>query len=112
MVSDPSVFEVAGDNSFASKCSAEVPNVLQVISGLPKSTVNHEHEREGTWATRQAHVSKVLGTLAVSDAFVENRRRSLQDATQVLIKMNCRKPWYKIQNENGLESSILWTGFL
>ena len=41
-VSDPSVFEVAGDNSFVGECSAEGTNVFQVIGGLPETPMYHK----------------------------------------------------------------------
>ena len=83
-ISEPSVFEVAGDDSFAGKGSAEVADMRQVICGLPETAVNHEQEREWSPAIGEAQLSEVLRILTVLDAFVEVRRRSLQNVAQSL----------------------------
>ena len=49
-ISEPSVFEVAGDDSFAGKGSADVANVRQVIRGLPETAMNYEQQRERSLA--------------------------------------------------------------
>ncbi len=86
-ISDPSVFNVAGDDSFARECSAERANVLQVIGRSPETAVNHEQEREGTRTIRKAQLGKVLRIRAVLDAFVESRWRSFQDVAQAVFEV-------------------------
>ncbi len=76
-ISEPSVFEVAGDDSFTGEGSAEVANVLQVIFGLPETPMDYEQERKGPSAIRESQLSKVLGIWAVSDTPIEGRRRPL-----------------------------------
>jgi len=41
-VSDPSIFQVASDDSFVGECSAEGANVLQVIGGPPETPMYHK----------------------------------------------------------------------
>ncbi len=51
-VSETPVFEVARDCSLAGRAGAESANVLQIIGGLPETTMNHEEEREGSLTLR------------------------------------------------------------
>jgi hypothetical protein len=85
-VSQPSVFEVAGDDSFAGEGGAEVANMVQVICGLPETAMDYEQEREGSLAIREAQLSKVLRIWAVLNTPMEGRRRPLQDVAQTLPK--------------------------
>jgi hypothetical protein len=51
-VSEPSIFEIAGDDSFAGEGSTEITNVLQVICRLPETAMDYEQERKGPWPIR------------------------------------------------------------
>jgi hypothetical protein len=70
-ISESSIFEIAGDDSLAGEGSAEVTNMLQVISGLPETAMDYEQDWEGSRAVRYAQLGKMLRTLAVLDTFMK-----------------------------------------
>lgn len=85
-VAEPSVFEVAGDDSLSGERSAKIANVRQVIFGPPETTMDHEQERERSPPVRETQLSKVLRSLAIPDTFVEARWRPLQNVAQAIPK--------------------------
>jgi len=89
-ISEPSIFEVAGNDSLAGEGGAEVANVRQVICGLPETAVDHVQEREGSPSNREAQLCKELRIRPILDTFIEARRRSLQDVAQASVKVTHR----------------------
>src|SRR5260370_19687953 len=72
-VADPSVFEVACDNSLRSEGGAEMPNVGQVILGLPETSVDNEEQRERSFALGKPKLSELTRIVAVMGPQVERR---------------------------------------
>ena len=81
-ISEPSVFEVAGNDSLAGERGTKVANVRQVVYGLPETTMDHEQEREWSSTRRKAQLSKVLRARPIIDALIVVWWRSLQDVAQ------------------------------
>ena len=95
-VSEPSVFEIAGDNSFAGKGRAEVANVSQVVCRLPETAMDYKQEREVSPILGEPQLTKVLRVNAVPYALIERRRRPRQDVAQATPQMMTRLEPYKV----------------
>jgi hypothetical protein len=72
-VADPPVFEVARDNSLRSEGGAEMPNVGQVILGLPETPVDNEEQGERSFAVGKPKLSELTRIVAVTGPQVERR---------------------------------------
>ncbi len=72
-VADPSVFQVARDNSLRSEGGAEMPNVGQVILGLPETPVDNEEQGERSFAVGKPKLGELTRIVAVTDPQVERR---------------------------------------
>ena len=97
-ISEPSIFEVAGNDSLTGEGRADVANVRQVICRLPETAMDHEQERERSPANREAQLSKVLRIMTILDALIEPRRISLQDIAQASSEMKIQQSLYKVSS--------------
>jgi len=73
-VADPPVFEVARDNSLRSEGGAEMPNVGQVILGLPETAVDNEEQGERSFSVWKPEICELIGITAIMGPLIEWRR--------------------------------------
>src|SRR2546428_1200933 len=76
-VADPPVFYIACDYSFSGEGGAEMPDVRQVISGLPETAMDDEKQRERSIALGKSKFSELVRVTAVANSHVEKRRGSI-----------------------------------
>ena len=81
-VADPPVFYVTRDYSLGGDCGAEMPDMRQVIFGLPETTMDNEEQRERSLTFGKSELYKLVGVVAVTQARVKSRWMSTEDAAQ------------------------------
>ncbi len=97
-VADPPVFYVARDYSLGGEACAEMTNMRQVIAGLPETAMDHEEQREWSFAYRKPNLSELIGIIAVSDPQVENGWGPVEDGAQSFLARKrsfCIVPYFR-----------------
>lgn len=72
-VANPPIFYVARDYSLGGEGGAEMPDVRQIILGLPKATMDNEEEGERAFTIGKPKLGELIGIIAIRDPRVENR---------------------------------------
>jgi hypothetical protein len=72
-VADPPVFDIARDYSSRGEGSAEMPDMQQIITGLPETTMYYEKQREWSFAVGKPELSELTRIIAIADPYIERR---------------------------------------
>jgi hypothetical protein len=72
-VADPSVFYIARDYSLRGEGGTEMPDVRQVVNGLPETAVDNEEQREGSLTVGKSKLSELTRIIAIADPHIERR---------------------------------------
>ena|SRR2546422_1389485 len=81
-VADPPVFYIACDYSFSGEGGAEMPDVRQVISGLPETAMDNEEQRKRSFAIGKPELGELARIIAIANPNVEKRWAPIQDIAQ------------------------------
>jgi hypothetical protein len=72
-VADPPVFYAARDYSSRGEGSAEMPDMQQIITGLPETTMDNEEQRKWSFAVGKPKLGELTRIIAIPDPYIERR---------------------------------------